>query len=90
VKRIAITLVLTLCVVYAADYAMVKYGLPKGRPAFGTVKVERYFSVMKKDGKPDFYFQPPENQTCVRSLFPHFGYEPCWYLERHKEQKTDV
>jgi hypothetical protein len=27
--------------------------------------------------------------TCVHSLFPHMGYQPCWYLSRHSEQRTN-
>lgn len=89
-KRILIVAGLVLCLVYAGDYFSVRFRIPKGRDTFGTVQTRRYYSVMKKDGKPDFYFDQPQNQTCVRSLFPHFGYTPCWYLRRHKVQKIDV
>ena len=81
---------LVVCLVYAGDYAAVRFRIPKARNPFGTVQVQRYYSVMKKDGEPDFYFNPPQDQVCVRSLFPHLGYTPCWYLNRHKVQKTDV
>ena len=89
-KRVLIAAALLICAVYAGDYLSVRFRIPKGRDPFGTVQVRRYYSAMKKDGKPDFYFDQPQNQTCVRSLFPHFGYSPCWYLERHKVQKIDV
>jgi hypothetical protein len=90
VKRILIVVGSVLCLTYAGDYTSVRFRIPKGRDPFGTVQVRSYYSVMKKNGKPDFYFNPPENQACVRSLFPHFGYSPCWYLKRHKVQKIDV
>jgi len=90
VKRIVIVVGSLLCLIYAGDYAVVRFRIPKGRDPFGTVQVRIYYSVTKKDGKPDFYFNPPENQPCVRSLFPHFGYSPCWYLKRHKVQKISM
>jgi hypothetical protein len=90
VKRVFIVAGLVLGLVYGGDYLSVRLKIPKGRDPFGTVQVQRYYSVMKKDGKPDFYFDQPQNQTCVRSLFPHLGYSPCWYLNRHKVQKIDV
>jgi len=26
----------------------------------------------------------------VRSLFPHFGNPPCWYLRKHTEKQIDI
>jgi hypothetical protein len=33
-----------------------------------------------KDGKTQFIMLDPETDTCIRSLFPHFGYRPCWKM----------
>jgi hypothetical protein len=30
------------------------------------------------------------NQKCVYSLFPHFGYNPCWYVNRHPMQYINI
>jgi hypothetical protein len=79
-----------LSITYAADYLSVRYRIPGNREQFGTVTVRRYDAVQEKNGKTEFLFNPPEAQTCVRSLFPHFGYTPCWYLQRHAEQRTDI
>ncbi|HEY6291364.1 MAG TPA: hypothetical protein VI455_07375 [Terriglobia bacterium] len=89
-KRILLDAALLLAMLYAGDYLFVRYRIPKSRDPFGSVQVQRYYAVMKKDGKPDFYFQPPETQTCVHSLFPHLGYRPCWYLNRRKVQRIDM
>jgi hypothetical protein len=88
-KRVLIAVAFVACVLYGGDYVSVRFKIP-GRNPFGSVQVRRYYSVMKKDGKPDFYFDQPQSQTCVRSLFPHLGYTPCWYLNRHKTQKISV
>ena len=88
--RVLAGAVLLLAAVYAGDYVSLRYRIPKGRQPFGSVQVRRYYAVTKKDGKPDFYFNPPENQTCVHALFPHFGFSPCWYLNRRKVQRINM
>jgi len=79
-------IVFGLCVaaviLYAADYAAVRFG----RNRFGTVIVTPYYVIPKKNGKTEFVFQPAQLQECVHSLFAHEGYAPCWYLSRHPEQ----
>ncbi|HZO99820.1 MAG TPA: hypothetical protein VFD30_05985 [Terriglobia bacterium] len=89
-KRAVQVILLLLAIFYAGDYASVRWPILKRRNPFGVVKIQRYYAVMKKDGKPDFYFDQPENQTCVHSLFPHLGYVPCWYLNRRRVQRIDM
>lgn len=89
-KRGVTIVVLLLAAVYGGDYASVRFRIPPGRVPFGSVTVRRYYAAMKKDGKPDFYFNPPEAEPCVHALFPHFGYPPCWYLSRHTTQEVDL
>ena len=79
-----------LAIVYLGDYASVRYRIPKSRDPYGTVSVRRYYAVTKKNGKPDYYFDQPADQVCIRSIFPHLGYVPCWYLNRHKVQEIDM
>jgi len=51
---------------------------------FGSVMVQRYWEIPQKSGKTDYSFDPPSQQTCIHSIFPHGGYSPCWYLSRHR------
>ena len=83
VKRIALIVAGLLAVVYAADYAVVRIPIPRGRAAYSTVTVRPYYDVGLKSGKSDFYFLDPRKQTCVNSWFPHMGYTTCWYLRKH-------
>jgi hypothetical protein len=89
-KRLLIVAVLSLCILYLCDYLSVWYRIAKTGEPFGAVKVQRYYAVQKKNGKPDFYFLEPETQVCVHSLFPHLGYSPCWYANRKKVKRIDV
>jgi len=77
-------------IVYAADYAIFRIRLATNRQPFGQVTVITYYAVGEKGNKEEFFFNPPQSVTCVNSLFPHAGNTPCWYLQRHKEQRTDI
>jgi hypothetical protein len=76
-------------IAYASDYAVFRYRLTANK-AFGQVAVTTYDAVLQKSGKTQFLFNPPQVQTCAHSFFPRAGYLPCWYLERHTEQRTDI
>jgi hypothetical protein len=75
---------------YAVDYAVFRYRVMANRQPFGQVTVTRFDAVLQKNGKTQFIFNPPEAQTCVHALFPRAGFTPCWYLQRHSEQRTDI
>jgi len=75
---------------YAVDYAVFRYRVATNRQPYGQITVTSYDAVPQKSGKTEFIFNPPETQTCVNSLFPREGYEPCWYLQRHTEQRINM
>jgi hypothetical protein len=88
--RVAGIAVLLLLVVYAGDYLSLRYKIPKGRDPFSSVTVQPYYAIHEKNGRTEYDFAPPQSQVCVRSLFPHFGYNPCWYMSRHTEKRIDI
>jgi hypothetical protein len=88
--RIVGPAVLLASIVYAGDYLSVRYRTSKGGDPFATVSVQPYYAIHQKNGKTEYDFAPPENQICVRSLFPHFGYSPCWYVKRHTDKRIDI
>jgi len=90
VRRILLIAVAAICLLYLCDYLSVKLRIPKSHEPFGTVTVKTYFAVPQKNGKTQLMFNNSEDQTCVNSLFPHFGMTPCWYLTRHKEKWINV
>ena len=89
-KRVLMVAVLVLLILYVGDYLSVQYRIPNGRAQFGVVKIQRYYAVALKSGKTEFMFLAPRNQMCVHSLFPHFGYSPCWYLSRRNVERVDM
>jgi hypothetical protein len=74
---------------YGLDYVVFRHRVAANRQGFGQVTVMPYYAVPQKSGKTQFIFNPPEVRTCVHALFPRAGYKPCWYLQRHTEQRTD-
>ena len=85
----AITLAF-LAILYAGDYGMVRYKIPRRRSPFGQVVVQPFYVIHQKNGKIDYEMGDPETDVCVRSLFPHMGYSPCWYLGRHTQKQIDI
>ena len=86
---IAVILVLLLGLAYVIDDLSIRYHVPKSRQPFDTVTVHRYDAISEKADKVEFVYEDPVNETCVRSLVPHLGYVPCWYLRRHSEQRIN-
>ena len=76
--------------VYGGDYLVFRVRAAAGGNPFGSVTVRHYYAVQEKNGRTQFLFDPPSPQTCVRALFSHSGFQPCWYTERHPEQRTDI
>jgi len=81
IKKIVIWLVAGLALVYGADFALFRL---RGKPA-GKVDVP----IQEKANRVEYIFDKEENQASLRSLFPHAGMTPCWYLSRHTEQRID-
>lgn len=75
---------------YAVDYLVVRFKISDGRDPFSTVTIQPYYAIHQKNGRTEYDYAPPENQVCVRSLFPHFGYSPCWYVKRHTDRRIDI
>ncbi len=48
-----------------------------------TSTVTTFYAATPKDVKVNVFYDQPETRTCVRSIFPWLGYQPCWYLSRH-------
>jgi hypothetical protein len=75
---------------YGVDYLVLRVRAATNRNAYGSVTVNHYTAVLQKNGKTTLTFDPPMPWTCVNSLFPHQGWLPCWYLNRHPDQRTDI
>ena len=59
------------------------------RDPYRQVSVHRVYMLHKTREKMNIVNAESAEQTCVRAVFAHLGYTPCWYLERHTEQQVD-
>ncbi len=88
--RVIVSIVATLAVLYVIDYAVLRYRVAGNKNPYGTVTVRPYYAVPRKDHRTEFMLDDPYDQTCVHSLFPHFGDPPCWYLTRHQQPRINM
>jgi hypothetical protein len=87
--RILITALAGMVALYVGDDLSVRYRIPGSRQPFGTVTIRRFDAIPEKNNKTEYVYENPVAVTCVRSLFPHLGYQPCWYLSGHAEQRIN-
>jgi hypothetical protein len=74
-------LLAALAVAYSGDYLVIKIRAAKSpSTAFSAIKYRPTMAIPHKDGRQEFVFGDPTTETCVNSLFPHFGDRPCWYV----------
>lgn len=90
ILRGALIALLTLAGLYVADYVSARYRIPGNRQTLGSVQVQTLYAVRQKDGRFEYSLGDLEAQTCVRSLFPHLGYTPCWYLSSHATKRIEI
>ena len=77
-----------LLAIFIADWVWFLHR--SGNPAVGNAlgSVTYYYASALKDGKAEVYFDQPQTEVCVRSLFPHSGHSPCWYASRKNNVRT--
>ena len=93
-RRIFFATILTIVGVtslaFGVNYAVFRIRVAANWNAYGSVMVNHYTAVLQKNGKTTFTFDPPQDWTCVNSVFSHAGSLPCWYLKRHPDQATNI
>jgi hypothetical protein len=88
-QRAGFALLATLVLLWVGDEAVYRYRVARGSAA-GTVVVNRYLAVPLKNGHLEFDPLGTARQSCARALFPHGSDLPCWYLQRHRDQRSDL
>ena len=78
-------LLIAAVVVWLADWALFRVKLTRAK-AFDTVVVEQFLGTALKGNKTEYDYVGKAPVNCARSLFPHGGASPCWWLRRHTTQ----
>jgi hypothetical protein len=86
-KRVAITAVAAIALVYVGDTLSVWHRMSKhiADDPLTTLTTQPIIEIPHKDGRAEIVLGQAQTQTCVRSLFPHSGYSPCWYVARQNQ-----
>jgi hypothetical protein len=93
--RILYALLMLLAIAYGYDYASVRRRMSakkQGDP-FDVVTFPHLLAIPQKGNKVDYELDaqsPMESVSCVHSLFPHYGYTPCWYVLRGSKNPTQM
>ena len=94
-QRVLIAIIVLVAVTYAADYFSVRYRMAahkQGNP-FDQVTHPHLLAIPQKGNRVEYALDaqsPMISEPCVHSLFPHFGYTPCWYITRMAESPTTM
>ena len=88
-ERVVLILIAALICLYAGDFVSLKLQIPQ-RPQTRDIPINPLLAVPEKGGKTEFILAAPQIQTCSTSLFPQLGYQPCWYVMRHKDPRVDI
>jgi hypothetical protein len=79
----AIALCTLFIVLYAGDYAVLRYRIARGGSNSVLSTLTILYAAPIRGDKLSVFSGQPETQTCVRSIFPQLSYTPCWYARRH-------
>ena len=94
-NRILYALVLLLAIVYGCDYASVRLRMSAQKPGdpFDVITYPHLLAIPQKGNKVEYQLDaqsPMMSESCVHSLFPHFGYAPCWRVRRRAQTPTPM
>ena len=94
-ERILIAVVALAACVYAYDYLSVRYRMSAQKPGdpFDVINNPHILAIPHKGNRVEYALDaisPFESEPCVHSLFPHFGYTPCWYVNRKASTPTPM
>jgi len=90
-KRTLVGAVALVAIIYAGDYGALRLraAFPRFGGAYDSVHMERLYAIPLKNGRIEYELdarQPEVTVSCVRTLFPHQGCQPCWYVRRNSEK----
>lgn len=78
-RRVCVAILTSAAFLYGMDVAIFTL---RGKPLH-QVTVNRYLAVPLKGNKTEYDYEDSQPVACSQSLFPQYGWNPCWYLHRH-------
>lgn len=75
-------LLTALVILFAGDWGVLRVRMAH-QTAFSSVPVGQFLATPLKNGRDELDYLGTVPEPCVRSIFPHAGDPPCWWLRRH-------
>ena len=90
--RTAVAVAIVLTVLYLTDEVSVSYrrAHAKANDPVEVITIRPYYAVPLKSGKTEVYLLDAQRVTCVHTLFSHFGYSPCWLVQKKADQPVPL
>ena len=94
-QRLLLAAAVLLAAVYVYDYLSVRHRMAarkQGDP-FDVVTYPHVLAIPQKGNRVEYALDaqsPMMSEACVHSLFPHYGYAPCWYVNRMTATPTPM
>ncbi len=79
-RALLIVAVVLPAAVYLCDSLWIEYRMRNPSAGDALDAVTFYYATPLKSGRVEIFFDQPQTEVCVRSLFPHAGHRPCWLV----------
>ena len=94
-SRVLLLVVSLIAFTYALDYVVLRIRMlhPAATVPLEHLTRHRLLAIKAKNGTYEYELDevnPTETLTCVHTVFPHLGDQPCWYLKPHLDQPIPI
>src|SRR5215467_11475782 len=95
IQRVLVVLIAALALAYVGDFFWFRVWLIHPKPAdpMESFTGPRVPAIPEKGGRTSYEIDqqnPVQTTTCVRSLFPHAGFSPCWHVKPRLSQAIQM
>ena len=93
--RVIVAVLLLTAFAFVLDYFVLRVRMLHATATFPFEHLtrNRLLAIKVKNGTYQYELDqvnPTEPLTCVHSLFPHFGDQPCWYLKPRLDRPIPI
>jgi hypothetical protein len=91
--RVIVAVLLLTAFTFVLDYFVLRVRMLHATTTFEHLTRKRLLAIKVKNGTYQYELDqvnPTETLTCVHSLFPHFGDQPCWYLKPRLDRPIPI
>jgi len=93
--RVIVAVLLLTAFAFVLDYIVLRVRMLHATASFPLEHLTRHrlLAIKVKNGTYEYELDeanPTETLTCVHTVFPHLGDQPCWYLKPHLDKPIPI